>query len=81
MPLVLGGGIGERAPDIRTRMGEGIGWCGPSWDSPRNFEGSDVQAGEAIPIHRKESAIQFPVIGTDKESWVASETCQYLKNP
>ncbi|WNM60520.1 acetate/propionate family kinase [Candidatus Nitrospira neomarina] len=78
--VVFGGGIGERAPDIRARICQGMDWCGLSLDSPRNFEASEVQAGEAIPIHSKESAIQLLVIGTDEESWVARETFQCLRN-
>ncbi len=78
--VVFGGGIGERAPDIRARICQGMDWCGLSLDSPRNFEASDVQAGEAIPIHRKDSAIKLLVIGTNEESWVARETFQCLGN-
>lgn len=78
--VVFGGGIGERAPDIRSRICQGMDWCGLSLDCPRNFEASDVQAGEAIPIHRKDSAIQLLVIGTNEESWVARETFQCLRN-
>ena len=78
--VVFGGGIGERAPDIRSRICQGMDWCGLSLDCPRNFEASDVQAGEAIPIHSKDSAIKLLVIGTDEESWVARETYQSLRN-
>ncbi len=78
--VVFGGGIGEQAPDIRSRICKGMDWCGLSLDCPRNFEASDVQAGEAIPIHSKDSAIKLLVIGTDEESWVARETYQCLRN-
>lgn len=78
--VVFGGGIGERAPDIRARICQEMDWCGLSLDSPRNFEVSDVQTGEAIPIHRKESAVKLLVIGTNEESWVARETFQCLGN-
>ena len=60
--VVFGGGIGERVPDIRARICQEMDWCGLSLDSPRNFEVSDVQTGEAIPIHRKESAVKLLVI-------------------
>lgn len=78
--VIFGGGIGERAPDIRSRICQGMSWCGLSLDGPRNFEASDVQPGEAIPIHSKESAIELLVMGTDEESWVARETFQCLRN-
>jgi acetate kinase len=72
--------IGERAPDIRSRICEGMGWCGLSLDCHRNFEASEVQPGAVIPIHSKESTIELLVSGTDEESWVARETFQCLSN-
>lgn len=79
--VIFGGGIGERAPDIRARICKEMDWCGLSLDCPRNLDASDVQPGEAISIHRKDSAIKLLVIGTDEESWVARETFQCLRNP
>lgn len=79
--VIFGGGIGERAPDIRARICQEMDWCGLSLDCPRNLDVSDVQPGEAIPIHKKDSAIKLLVIGTDEESWVARETIQCLRNP
>jgi len=78
--VIFGGGIGERAPDIRARICKGMDWCGLSLDCPRNLDASDVEPGEAISIHRKDSAIKLLVIGTDEESWVARETFQCLRN-
>ncbi|HNP28537.1 MAG TPA: acetate/propionate family kinase [Nitrospirales bacterium] len=78
--VIFGGGIGERAPDIRARICKGMDWCGLSLDCPRNLEVSDVQAGEAIPIHSNESTTELLVIGTNEESWVARETFQCLRN-
>jgi acetate kinase len=77
--VVFGGGIGERAPDIRSRICQGMDWCGISLDSPRNIEVSEVQPGQVIPIHSKESAIELLVIGTDEESMIARETYQCLR--
>ena len=78
--VIFGGGIGERASDIRARICKEMDWCGLSLDCPRNLDASDVQPGEAIPIHRDDSAIKLLVIGTDEESWVARETFQCLRN-
>ncbi|MDH3505368.1 MAG: acetate/propionate family kinase [Nitrospirota bacterium] len=77
--VVFGGGIGERAPDIRSRICQGMDWCGLSLDDPRNIEASDVQPGEVIPIHSKGSAIELLVAGTDEESWIAWETFLCLR--
>lgn len=79
--VIFGGGIGERAPDIRAQICQGMDWCGLSLDCPRNFDASNMQPGEAISIHRKDSAIHLLVIGTDEESWVARETFHCLRNP
>ena len=78
--VLFGGGIGERAPEIRSRICQDMDWCGISLDSPRNIEASEVQPGQVIPIHRKESAIELLVAGTDEESWIARETLQCLRN-
>ncbi len=76
--VIFGGGIGERAPDIRARICKEMDWCGLSLDCPRNLDASDVQPGTVIPIHSKKSSIELLVIGTDEESWVARETFQCL---
>lgn len=78
--VVFGGGMGERAPDIRARICQSMDWCGLSLDGPRNIEVSEVQPGQVIPIHSKESAIELLVIGTDEESWIARETFHCLRN-
>jgi acetate kinase len=54
-------------------------WCGISLDCPRNIEVSDVQPGEVIPIHSKESTIELMVAGTDEESWMVRETFHCLR--
>jgi acetate kinase len=77
--VVFGGGIGERAPDIRSRICQHMDWCGMSLNCPRNIEVSDVQPGEVIPIHSKESPIELLVAGTDEESWMARETFHCLR--
>jgi acetate kinase len=77
--VVFGGGIGEGAPDIRSRICQHMDWCGMSLNCPRNIEVSDVQPGEVIPIHSKESPIELLVAGTDEESWMARETFHCLR--
>lgn len=72
--VIVGGGMGERAQDIRARICQEMDWCDLSFDCPRNFNASDVQPGEAISIHRMDFAIQLLMIGTDEESWMARET-------
>lgn len=72
--VIFGGGIGERAPDIRSRICQGMDWCGLSLDEYKNLEATDVPGGQTFPIHHPESRIELLVAGTDEESWIARET-------
>jgi acetate kinase len=78
--VIFGGGIGERAPDIRSRICQGMDWCGLSLDDHHNLEATDVPDGHAFPIHHPESTIELLVAGTDEESWIARETFLCLRN-
>jgi acetate kinase len=45
--LVLTGGMGEHAPEIRRRICEGLGWLGVGFDAEANLNGSrDLSAGD-----------------------------------
>jgi acetate kinase len=45
--LVLTGGMGEHAPEIRRRICEGLGWLGVGFDAEANLNGArDVSAGD-----------------------------------
>jgi acetate kinase len=77
--VIFGGGIGERAPDIRSRICRNMEWCGISLDHPRNFKVSDVKPGEVVPIQSPGSAVEVLVVGTDEETWIARETLHCLK--
>jgi acetate kinase len=79
--VIFGGGIGERAPDIRSRICQQMDWCGLLLDKSRNFEVTDVQPGETIPIHSQDSGMALLVSGTDEESWIARETFHCLRKP
>jgi acetate kinase len=76
--VIFGGGVGERAPDIRARICHNMDWCDLSLDLPRNFEITDMQPGEVISIQKFDSAIEVLVAGTDEESWIARETFQCM---
>lgn len=77
--VIFGGGIGERAPEIRSRILHDMEWCGLSLDSHRNFEVTDLRPGEVKSIHSQKSAIELLVAGTDEESWIARETFDCLR--
>ena len=77
--VIFGGGIGERAPEIRSRICKGMEWCGISLDHPRNIEATHVQPGESIPINSKDSSVELLASGTNEESWIARETVLCLR--
>ncbi|MGB0908919.1 MAG: acetate/propionate family kinase [Nitrospirales bacterium] len=76
--IVFGGGIGENAPEIRSNICQEMKWCGIHLDPKRNQTAVGLQPGEAIRINTDDSQIAAYVIGTDEESWIASETARCL---
>ena len=69
--LVFSGGIGERAPVIRKRICDGMGWIGIAVDATRN------EAGEAV-ISPSGNPVTVRVIPTDEESVIAGMVCKLL---
>jgi acetate kinase len=62
--LVFAGGIGENAPIIRTRIGEGLVFLGIELDNARN-------AKTAAVISKNSSRVNVRVIRTDEELMIA----------
>jgi acetate kinase len=58
--LVLAGGIGERAPEIRAGICDGLVFLGLNLHSSRNTRGADV-------ISAEQSRVTIRVIATDEE--------------
>ncbi len=61
--LIFAGGIGEHAPEIRQRIGSGLGTFGLSLDPTRNQAGEAVVSGDA-------SAVVVRVMHTDEEAMI-----------
>ncbi|GJL55496.1 MAG: acetate kinase [Nitrospirales bacterium] len=78
--IVFGGGIGEAAPQIRTQICEGMEWCGLRLNEERNQLAVGLTPGSAAEISSDDADIAAYVIGTDEESWIASETGRCLMN-
>lgn len=76
--IVFGGGIGERAPDIRTRICSGMDWCGVQVDPARNAAAVDLSAGEGARISRDDASVGVYVVAADEERWIARETVRCL---
>jgi acetate kinase len=69
--LVFSGGIGERAPEIRTRICDGLKFLGIELNGKQNA----VNAGL---ISRKSGRVSVRVIRTDEEWMIAKTVCKVL---
>jgi len=77
--IVFGGGIGERAPEIREAICRDMGWCGLVLDAQRNEAVAGLKPGQAARISIDGADIDAYVVATDEESWIARETWQCLQ--
>jgi acetate kinase len=69
--LVFSGGIGENAPEVRTRICDGLGFLGIELEEQRNLanEGVISAAASRVAVH---------VIRTDEELMIANTVCRVL---
>jgi len=67
--LVLTGGIGEHATEVRARLLRGMGWLGIDFDESANLAG-----GEEISLPR--SAVRVLVLATDEERMLAEHAAE-----
>jgi acetate kinase len=72
--LVFAGAIGERSPEVRGRICEGMEWCGLRLDPARNAAAVGVEAR----IGADGAALEVFVIPTREELWIARETARLL---
>lgn len=68
--IVFGGGIGERAPDIRARICDGLQWCGLLLDTQAN----ESVLGRELRITTATSRLAAYVIPVDEEALIARDT-------
>lgn len=76
--IVFGGGIGERAPAIRTRICAGMDWCGVQLDPQRNAATIDLASGHGARVSRDGAPVAVYVVAADEEMWIARETVRCL---
>jgi len=69
--LVFGGGIGENAPIVRTRICEGLGFLGIALDEKQNAANASVISADA-------GQVAVRVIRTDEELMIARSVCRVL---
>jgi acetate kinase len=73
--LVFGGGIGENAPVVRSRICDGLEWCGLTLDPDRN----ERTTGSERTISAEGSKVQAYVIAVDEEVVIARDTERCLR--
>lgn len=69
--VVFAGGIGENAPEVRSRIGEGLAWAGLHIDEAANTQ---MVGGHEGCISTPESSLQAWVVPTDEELLIARDT-------
>lgn len=69
--LVFAGGIGEKAPVIRARICEELGFLGLELDESRNAQNAALISTDA-------ARVAVRVISTDEEVMIARSTCRVL---
>jgi len=72
--VIFGGGIGENAPTIRSRICSGFEWCGLMVDMVRNKE----MIGTEGIISSKTAKIHVYVVPVDETLIIAKETYKFL---
>ena len=77
--IVFGGGIGERAPEIRARVCSGMDWCGLRLDERRNRSAVELAPGEGRCISRDDARLNAYVVAADEEAYIASETVRCVQ--
>lgn len=74
--IIFGGGIGERASEIRARICAGMEWCGLVVDPDANGAAVGVEGR----ITAQSSRIQAYVIPVDEELFIAQDAIDLLRN-
>jgi acetate kinase len=76
--IVFSGGIGEHAPEIRSMICSGMGWCGLILDQATNEAAVKIPAGTIVRISSSEARIAVFVAGIEEEKAIAGETVSCL---
>ena len=70
--LVFSGGIGEKAPEVRIRICQGLAFLGIDLDEQRNATNADIISTDA-------SRVTVRVMPTDEERMIAQSVYRFLK--
>ena len=77
--VVFGGGIGERAPQIRARICADMAWCGMRLDPARNETTTDLLPGEAARLSDDRATLPVFAAGVDEEVEIARSAVKCLR--
>ncbi len=72
--IVFTGGIGENAPEVRARIGEGLEWAGLKIDSTKN----EQTVGKEGVLSSDDSKLLAYAIPTDEELLIARDTVRVI---
>jgi len=73
--IMFGGGVGEHAPQVRSRALAGLAWAGISLDAARN----QAARGGAARIDDQSAAVRVHVAAVDEELVLARAAALLLK--
>jgi acetate kinase len=73
--LVFGGGIGENAPEVRSRICSGMEWCGLIIDAERNA----AAIGRERRISAEDASLHAYVVPVDEASVIARDTSHRIQ--
>ncbi len=73
--IVFSGGIGEHAPVVRTRICEGLEWCGLILDPDRNA----ATVGAEGRITADDARLHAYVVPVDEELLIAADTIRCIE--
>jgi acetate kinase len=71
--IVFTAGIGERSPQVRRRVCDGLAWLGVELDPSANLEGRPA-------LHTPASRVEVFCLPTDEEAVIARHTAEVLSN-
>ncbi len=75
--LIFSGGIGENAPEVRSRLAHLLSWCGVEIDEKKNNEIS-IKEGEIAALSSSSSGPALYVVGCDENRFIAEELVNLL---
>jgi len=73
--VVFGGGIGENSPEVRSRITEGMEWCGMVINKDRNKN----MIGKEGKISADDAKVGIYVIPVDEAVMIARDTVHCLR--